>query len=105
MALPPEATVIVVSKGDDELLKLDSKRAWHFPQNEEGVYAGYHPAGSAEAVAHLEELRAKGGEYLLFPGTAFWWLEQYGEFAGHLDGRYRRVWDDELCIIYQLSEA
>ena len=104
-ALPAEATVIVVSKGDNELLKLDGKRAWHFPQNEEGVYAGYHPADSAEAIAHLEELRAKGGEFLLFPGTAFWWLEQYGEFAQHLDGRYRRVWDDELCIIYQLSEA
>jgi glycosyltransferase involved in cell wall biosynthesis len=101
--LPAEYTVIVVSKGDNELLKLDGKRAWHFPQNEEGVYAGYHPADSAEAIAHLEELRARGGEFLLLPGTAFWWLEQYGEFGQHLDGRYRRVWDDELCIIYELS--
>jgi glycosyltransferase involved in cell wall biosynthesis len=103
-ALPAEATVIVVSKGDNELLKLDDKRAWHFPQNEEGVYAGYHPTDSAEAIAHLEELRAKGGEFLLFPGTAFWWLEQYSEFGQHLDDRYRRVWDDELCIIYSMSE-
>lgn len=101
--LPTAATVIVVSKGDNELLKLDGKRAWHFPQNEEGVYAGHHPADSAEAITHLEELRAKGGEFLLFPGTAFWWLEEYGEFGRHLDGRYRRVWDDEPCIIYELS--
>ena len=62
-ALPAEATVIVVSKGDNELLELDGKRAWDFPQNEEGVYAGYHPADSAGAIAHLEELRAKGGEF------------------------------------------
>jgi glycosyltransferase involved in cell wall biosynthesis len=103
-ALPAETTVIVVSKGDNELLKLGGARAWHFPQNEEGVYVGYHPAGSAEAIVHLEELRAKGGEFLLFPGTAFWWLEEYGEFGRHLDDRYRRVWDDELCIIYELSE-
>jgi hypothetical protein len=58
--LPSEATVIVVSKGDDELLKLDGQRAWHFPQNEEGVYAGYYPADGAQAIAHLEELRKKG---------------------------------------------
>jgi glycosyltransferase involved in cell wall biosynthesis len=104
-ALPDEATVIVVSKGDNELLKLDGKRAWHFPQNEEGVYAGYHPADSAEAIAHLEELRAKGGEFLLFPGTAFWWLEEYGAFDRHLEGRYRCVWHDDLCIVYELSAS
>ena len=103
-ALPAEATVIVVSKGDNELLELDGKRAWHFPQNEEGVYAGYHPADSAGAIAHLEELRAKGGEFLLFPGTAFWWLEQYEEFGQHLEDHYRRVWNDEICVIYELSE-
>jgi glycosyltransferase involved in cell wall biosynthesis len=104
-ALPAEATVIVVSKGDNELLELDGKRAWHFPQNEEGVYAGYHPADSAEAIAHLEELRAKGGGFLLFPGTTFWWLEQYEEFGQHLEDHYRRVWDDEICVIYKLSES
>jgi glycosyltransferase involved in cell wall biosynthesis len=101
--LPAQATVIVVSKGDNELIKLNGNRAWHFPQNEEGVYVGYHPADSGEAIAHLEELRVKGGEFLLFPGTAFWWLEQYVEFGQHLDGCYRRVWDDDLCIIYELS--
>jgi glycosyltransferase involved in cell wall biosynthesis len=104
-ALPAEATIIVVSKGDDELLKLDGKQAWHFPQNEDGVYAGYHPADSAQAISHLEELRVIGGEFLLFPGTAFWWLEQYREFGRHLEDRYRRVWDDDLCIIYELSAA
>jgi hypothetical protein len=25
------------------------------------------------------------------------------EFGQHLDGCYRRVWDDDLCIIYELS--
>jgi hypothetical protein len=102
-ALPSKATVIVVSKGDKELVKLDDRQAWHFPQDEEGVYAGYHPASNAEAIAHLEELQAKGGEYLLFPGTAFWWLEHYKEFDQHLEARYQRVWDDEVCVIYELS--
>src|SRR5262249_13420690 len=77
---PPDATVVVVSKGDDQLLQLGGRTAWHFPQNEAGVYAGYNPADSAAAIKHLEELRAKGGEYLLFPGTGLWWLDHYREF-------------------------
>lgn len=104
-ALPPEATVAVVSKGDEELLQLGGgRRAWHFPQDEEGIYAGYYPADSTGAVLHLEELRQRGAEFLLFPGTALWWLERYGEFREHLDGYYRRVWGDEVCVIYGLSE-
>src|SRR3712207_3528376 len=105
MALPPDATVIVVSKGDEELLKLgDDRRGWHFPQNEEGVYAGHYPADSAQAIAHLEELRTKGAEFLLFPATALWWLEKYGEFGRYLDSRYRRLYDDDICLIYRLAK-
>jgi hypothetical protein len=104
--LPPDATVVVVSKGDEELLKLGGeRRGWHFPQNEEGVYAGYYPADSTEAIVHLEELRAKGADFLLFPETAFWWLERYEAFKQHLDdSHYRRIWS-EGCIIYQLHKS
>jgi hypothetical protein len=103
-ALPRNATVIVVSKGDDELLRLDGRRAWHFPQTEHGQYAGHYPSDSAEAIAHLEELRTKGAEFLLFPETALWWLEHYEEFNQHLENRYgRALWDDEHCIIHRLS--
>ena len=105
-ALPPEATVIVVSKGDDELLELNGKKAWHFPQNRDGLYAGYHPADSAEAIAHLEELWAKGGDYLLFPSSAFWWLEHYKEFDQHLKSRYRvALHEEETCKIFALGEV
>ncbi len=105
-ALPLESTVIVVSKGDDELLKLgDGRRGWHFPQSEDGVYAGYYPADSAQAVSHLEELRAKGGEFLLFPGTALWWLEHYGKFKQYLESNYRVVVrQEDTCIIFALRE-
>jgi hypothetical protein len=102
--LPTGLTVIVVSKGDTEILNPARQRVWHFPQDENGDYTGHHPADSAEAIAHLESLRAKGGEFLLFPNTAFWWLEHYGDFRQHLDTRYRRVWGDEHCIIFQLSQ-
>jgi hypothetical protein len=106
VVVPPEATVAVVSKGDEDLLELGAgRRGWHFPQNEEGVYAGYYPADSTEAIAHLEELREKGAEFLLFPETSFWWLESYRGFGEHLDTRYRRVWADQTFVIYKLSEA
>jgi hypothetical protein len=105
-ALPLETTVAVVSKGDEELLKLGGARqGWHFPQDDEGVYAGHYPADSVGAISHLEILRAKGAEFLLFPTTAFWWLERYRKFGEHLDSHYRRVWDDETFIIYQLLQA
>jgi SAM-dependent methyltransferase len=103
--LPPDTTVIVISKGDGELLKLDGRPAWHFPQSEDGIYAGYYPADSAEAIAHLEALRTKGGDFLLFPNTAFWWLEHYVEFRQHLESHYRVVVrQEETCLIFALRE-
>jgi hypothetical protein len=104
-SLPADATVLVVSKGDDDLLELDGRRAWHFPQNEAGVYAGYNPADSGEAIAHLETMRAKGAGFIVFPRTAFWWLDHYADFRRHLESRYQRTWCDESCVIYQLSEV
>jgi glycosyltransferase involved in cell wall biosynthesis len=104
--LPPEATVIVVSKGDNELLKLKGRKAWHFPQTADGVYTGHYPADSAAAIAHLEALRAKGGDFLLFPSTALWWLEHYSKFKQHLEAHYLVVLDQrDTCMIFSLREA
>jgi GT2 family glycosyltransferase len=80
--LPPDATVLVVSNGDDELLQLGaSRRGSHFPQMEDGTYAGYHPGESAGAIAHFRALQEQGAEYIVFPETALWWLEFYAEFV------------------------
>jgi hypothetical protein len=100
---PPGATVLVVSRGDPELVQIEDRTGWHFPRNEEGTYAGYHPADSTEAIAHLETLRAQGAGYLVFPGTAFWWLDHYGDLAEHLQQHARRAWRDDRCAIYDLS--
>lgn len=101
--LPPGATVLVVGKGDEELVKLEERKGWHFPQTENGAPLGYHPANSRAAIEHLEELSAKGAEYLLFPNVAFWWLDYYSDFRKHLDTRRSRIWNDEYCIIYRLE--
>lgn len=103
--IPAGAKMLVVGRGDDRLLAVEGREAAHFPQAANGGYAGHHPANSREAIDHLEALRARGNHFLLFPHTAFWWLDHYAEFGGHLNGHYHRVLADENCIIFRLTEA
>jgi GT2 family glycosyltransferase len=102
--VPPGATVVVASKGDDELLRLGGRTAWHFPRTEDGSYAGHYPGDSAAAIAHLEALRRQGAGYLLLPATALWWLEHYRDFRAHLEARYRvAVTQEDTCVIFALD--
>ena len=101
----PDATILVVSRGDSELLKLNGHPAWHFPQTGDDVYAGHYPANSEEAVTQLESMRAKGGEFLLLPKPSLWWLDYYKGLQQHLEDRYRAIVREEgTCTIFALSE-
>jgi hypothetical protein len=103
--LPRDSTVIVVSKGDPALLDLHGRRAWHFPHDEDGGYPGSYPEDGPSVIAQLEALRKRGGQYLLFPEPALWWLEQYPEFTAHLDRRYSViVRDEKTCVMFALEE-
>ncbi len=82
------STILVVSKGDDRLLRIEDRTGWHFPRAADGRYAGYHPADSEEAVAHLERLRRQGADYIVFPQTSLWWLDHYSALRRYLEGRY-----------------
>jgi glycosyltransferase involved in cell wall biosynthesis len=92
--VPEHTTVLVVSRGDDALLRLDGRRLLHFPQVESGVWAGHHPSNSRSAIAQLEELREGGAEFLFFPCTSMWWLEHYDELARHLEASHETVLND-----------
>lgn len=101
--VPQRGTVLVVSKGDGKLLKLKGRRAWHFPQDDHGKYTGYYPADSAAAIAQFETLRRKGADFIVFPSTAFWWLEHYSEFRQHLLRHYQMMLHQkEICLIFDL---
>lgn len=89
--VPAGAVVAVISKGDDDLLRLGAATGWHFPRTAAGAYAGWYPAGDLAAIAHLEALRAEGAEFLLVPETYAWWLTSYPGFERHLDRRHRLV--------------
>jgi GT2 family glycosyltransferase/glycosyltransferase involved in cell wall biosynthesis len=95
--------VIVVSKGDPVLVDLGAQPAWHYPQDDDGVYAGYYPADSATAVAHLERLRGRGAGHFLVPATCGWWLRHYRELRDHLDATYSLVAEDASCVLYRLD--
>jgi GT2 family glycosyltransferase len=101
--IPSGATVLVVSKGDGALTDFQEHRGWHFPQTNTGAYAGYHPADSSDAIAHLEVLRSRGAEFFVFPKTSLWWLEHYAQLKSHLDRRYRLAFQEaSSCCIYDL---
>jgi hypothetical protein len=101
--IPRDATVLVVSRGDEELLRIGPRRALHFPPDELGRYAGYHPQDSDAAIEALESMRARGGEYLLLPSTAFWWLDYYKGFRDHLERNYPPIVSADDCIVFELA--
>jgi hypothetical protein len=101
--LPSSARIAVVSRGDDALLDLADCRGEHFPQGTGGEYAGYHPADSAAAITHLEELHARGAAYLLIPENSFWWLDHYKDFATFLSERCQIIaFVEQTCAIFAL---
>jgi glycosyltransferase involved in cell wall biosynthesis len=104
--LPAGATVLVVSRGDEELVTFEGRIGWHFPQAEDGVYAGHHPEDSAVAVRHLEELRVRGATHLVIPATSAWWLEHYADLRRHLEERFAPLAaDPETCVVFDLTQA
>ncbi len=100
------ARILVVSKGDEALLRFPEQRGAHFPQAEDGRYANGYPADGAAAVAHLEKLRSAGAAYLLIPQPAFWWLDHYTALREHLESTATlALHDATTCRVYQLRGA
>jgi hypothetical protein len=103
--VPPGATVAIASKGDETLMGIDGRRTRHFPQLDDGTYAGFYPPDDAEAVRQVEELRRRGASHLVFPATALWWHTHYAGLARHLEAHHERILDEpESCVIYRLDE-
>lgn len=89
--VPLGATIAVASKGDIRLTAVGLRHARHFPADDSGSWAGFHPADSAHAIALLEDERAAGVDHFALPETGDWWLEFYGGFAEYLASSHRLV--------------
>ncbi len=101
--LPAGSRILVVSKGDSELLDLPGCRALHFPGGASG-WAGFHPPDSEWAISHLEALREEGAQHLLIPATSFWWLQHYSGLRRHLESNCTLVADrPDACVVYALG--
>jgi GT2 family glycosyltransferase len=103
-SVPAGARVLVVSKGDDDLLQFDGRPGAHFPQVAGGAYAGHHPADSLEAITDLEDQLSGGAEFLVIPRTSLWWLDHYVDFRAYLE-RGGAVVRTEECVIYRLRSG
>lgn len=104
-ALPLGSTVAVISKGDPKLVELKGHQGWHFPRTCAGVYSGYHPAESQDAILELKKCCAQGAQYLLIPGTSLWWLDHYKSFAEYLSDTHQCIWSDDRCVIFDLVNS
>jgi hypothetical protein len=103
-ATPENSIVLVISKGDAELVRFPNRQGWHFPRDENGNYPGYHPAKGDDVVAELRKHRGSGARYLAIPETAFWWLEHYRELSRFLRTSGSCVVSNGLCRLYQLND-
>ena len=99
--VPHGSRIAVVDKWDPTVLHLCKRKGWHFPHRP--LLPDGYPKDSPMAIAHLERLRRDGASYLVFPSSAFWWLEHYAAFRVHLDQRYSRIFEDDSCVIYRLA--
>lgn len=100
--VPQDASILTVDKYDPTLLHLSERKGWHFPDRR--LLPDVHPRNSEVAIQHLEQLRARGAAYLVFPSAAFWWLDHYTELRQHLEVSAQHMWSDEQCIIYCLGK-
>lgn len=101
--VPPGARVLVISHGDERMLRIDGREVGHFPQSKTGQYAGYHPADGAEASTHLTALRNAGAKYLVVPETSRWWLDHYGQLRDSLAEGELVLDEPETCMIFSLD--
>lgn len=102
--VPEGSRVLVISRGDEALLRLERRRGEHFPQTQTGLYAGHYPADGEEAVSQLEAMKEAGAEYLVIPAEARWWLEHYPELQALLerDGELLPS-DPQTALVYALT--
>jgi hypothetical protein len=103
--VPSTATVVVVNYGDDDLLQLGGRRAWPFPQADDGSYAKYTP-DDEDAVRRLRGLPFLGAQFIVFPQPALWFLEgkyPYPKLRQYLEDQCERIHEDEHCVIFRLS--
>jgi SAM-dependent methyltransferase len=103
-SVPADARVAVVSRGDDELLKLPVVRAAHFPSGPGMGWAGHHPSDDDEALVALDAAVEAGATHILIPAGENWWLDFYPRFRTRLESCRALIVNPESCSIFGLRQ-
>jgi hypothetical protein len=105
-ATPPSAVVAVVTRGDDDLLRLHDRRGLHLPADTNGEWAGHHPGDLGAVMAHLRRARDAGAQWFALPSSSAWWLDHYTGLAAAL-GRGEQVatFHDGPCAVWSIAGA
>jgi acyl carrier protein len=103
-ATPPEAFVLLLNSGDDQLLQVPDRVVWPFPCDEQGTWGVTgHPADIDEAIAMVERLRDLGASHIVFLGPELWWLDHYQGLREYLEREGLPVAQTPLGVAYTLS--
>jgi hypothetical protein len=99
--LPDDEPVLVVSEGNEALLRL-GRKALDFPVDRRGEHRSISSIGQDAIAAQLTDMRARGLRYLVVPDTARQGLGR----SGALRKCRREVAIREgICAIYELENA
>lgn len=99
-AVPVGATVLVVSKGDDELLAVPARVARHFPADDDGGFAGWYAEAVDDVVGQIYREIARGAGYLVFPPSAAWWFDFYDGLEAWIGEQFDELAGADGCRIF-----
>ena len=64
------------------------------------------PADDATALAEFEHLlKSRQPDYIVFGWPAYWWLDHYPKFAGHLRSSFPCVMENERLTVFDLRSG
>ncbi len=99
--VPADGRLAIADKWDPTVRRLSGRSGWTFPDRR--FHPDGYPKSGLAAVRHLEEVREAGADHFVLTAATFWWLDHYPDLAAHLDRRYRLVWRDPHCVVYDLQ--
>jgi hypothetical protein len=100
--VPEGATVLIVDRGDEELMAIEGREMRHLPRNPDGTPAWHQPMDSDDLLGQLERERSGRARYLVIPNASIWWLDHYEGFAAHLERDCSLLVRDADCAVYEL---
>jgi SAM-dependent methyltransferase len=96
MALPRNAVVAVAAAEGDPMPDLDGRETQPLPLRDDD------PEGE-QAASALEELRARGCDFLLVAGPALGRFERRRALVAHLQREYRPAVSEPECVIFGIQ--